>query len=40
MNIQRKIVNVSRQELQYVWRNIIRRSEAFFKAGEHLEAHL
>jgi hypothetical protein len=35
-NIQRKIANITRQELQYVFRNIFRRSEAFFKVSQHM----
>jgi hypothetical protein len=39
-NIQRKIANITRQELQYVFRNIFRRSEAFFKVSQHVVACL
>jgi len=35
-NIQRKIAINTRQELQYMFRNIFRRSEASFKISQHL----
>jgi hypothetical protein len=39
-NIQRKIANITNQQLQYVFRNIFRRSATIFKVSQRLVAGL